>query len=345
MRQSLHPFGLLRDGFNWSEQSSGRAYFIALMVLICLVGGWLYLENIDGLSRWLIFPVAIATSIAFVAFCGHQMRRLNDMGWPGWLWWLWLIPLTAPFIIISCVFVSGGRRFSAGVLLPVISILATLFFALLIILRAFWAPTMLLPASMKPALLPGDVVLVSLGQYRPNQGDIVVFDRTGAGDPMISRAIGLPGDKVELIEGVLHINDVAIDAVFETTHQEVLQRQGPSEILPRCQNGAVAMGAQCRKPQLSETLPNGATIRVLNIGLQRSDDMAAVTVPPDHIFVLGDNRDAAIDSRTPQVAGGAGLVPMTKIRGRATRVVFSTNGRYWASFWTWRQGRYFMAIE
>ena len=105
------------------------------------------------------------------------------------------------------------------------------------------------------------------------------------------------------------------------------------------------IGAFLRKARAIETLPNGVSHAVLNIGAQASDRTGVYTVPEGNYFFMGDNRDNSADSRLAQTAGGVGFVPFENLIGRADRIVFSSSGRSMLFFWTWRSDRFFKAIK
>ncbi len=250
----------------------------------------------------------------------------------------------------------------------------TLFF------QPFWIPT----GSMKDTLLIGDFLFVNKMAYgysyascpsiripslgvdvgaddfcgflkgrtdrimgsEPEQGDVVVFRHPVTGVDFIKRLIGLPGDRIQMKGGVLHINDEPVQLEAGGTFVETMELQGPQGVPPRCSgNQAVGPGAECPKVRQYETLPNGVRHSILDIGEQRSDDTGVYTVPEDHFFFMGDNRDNSTDSRVAQTARGVGFVPREDIVGRADRIMFSSAGRAMLAFWTWRSDRYFKAIE
>ena len=105
------------------------------------------------------------------------------------------------------------------------------------------------------------------------------------------------------------------------------------------------MGAECTKSRQIETLPNGRSHSILNIGDQRADTTPVFTVPAGHYFFMGDNRDNSTDSRFDQRVGGVGFVPYENLIGRADRVMFSSGGSSMLYFWTWRADRFFKRID
>jgi signal peptidase I len=179
----------------------------------------------------------------------------------------------------------------------------------------------------------------------PERGDIIVFRHPVNGTDYIKRVVGMPGDQIQMKAGVLHINGTAVKLEDAGVFEEVLERQGPLQRVPQCENGAVGMGGICKKSRQIETLPNGHAHNILNITSQRYDDTGVFNVPEGHYFFMGDNRDNSTDSRAPLTAQGVGFVPYENLIGRAGRVVFSSAGRSMLFFWTWRGDRFFEKLE
>ncbi|MEJ6404374.1 signal peptidase I [Yoonia sp. 2307UL14-13] len=257
--------------------------------------------------------------------------------------------------------------------LVIAGIFRTLFF------QPFWIPS----GSMKDTLLIGDFLFVNKMAYgysyascpairierigidlgpddfcgwfedrdgrlfgsEPERGDIVVFRHPVTGRDFIKRLIGLPGDRIQMKDGLLHINDTPVEIEDAGIFAEVMAPQGPLGLRPQCANGAVGEGATCEKEKAIETLPNGVSHSILNIGRRSADNTGVFTVPADQFFFVGDNRDNSTDSRFPQAAGGVGFVDRKDLVGRADRVMFSSAGRSMLAFWTWRSDRYFKALE
>ena len=173
----------------------------------------------------------------------------------------------------------------------------------------------------------------------------MVFRHPVNGSDFIKRLVGLPGDQIQMRDGVLHINGTAVDLTDAGNFEEIAAPQGPQGLRPRCENGPVGNGGTCLKSRQIETLPNGVSHAILNITTQASDNTGVFTVPEGHYFFMGDNRDNSSDSRLPQTVGGVGFVPYENLVGRADRIMFSSAGRSMLYFWTWRGDRFFKGIE
>ncbi|WP_380054725.1 signal peptidase I [Falsihalocynthiibacter sp. SS001] len=239
--------------------------------------------------------------------------------------------------------------------LIIAGIFRTLFF------QPFWIPS----GSMKDTLLIGDFLFVNKMAYgysqyscpfsmcpitgrilgsEPERGDVIVFRHPTTGVDYIKRLIGLPGDKVQMKDGVLFINgeeakQEPVDAFIET-----YAPQGSAQSLPVCKTRPSANG-ECVKDRFIETLPGGTSHSILNVAERQSDNTGVATVPEGHYFFMGDNRDNSSDSRVPQSVGGVGMVPFENLIGRADRVIFSSAGKSLFAFWTWRGDRFFKAVE
>ncbi|MEO5619660.1 MAG: signal peptidase I [Cypionkella sp.] len=233
----------------------------------------------------------------------------------------------------------------------------TLFF------QPFWIPS----ESMKDTLLVGDFVFVNKMAYGysryscpfglcpftgrifasdPQRGDVVVFRHPVNGSDFVKRLIGLPGDKIQMKNGVLFINGTEVPQVPDGTFEEVMGPQGPMGNRPRCENGSVGDGAICKRSRYKETLPNGKVHDILNIENDGfADNTDVFNVPAGEYFFMGDNRDNSQDSRFSQAVGGVGFVPVENLIGRADRIIFSSAGKSMLYFWTWRSDRFFKAVE
>ena len=252
----------------------------------------------------------------------------------------------------------------------IVETVKTVVYALLIagafrtlLFQPFWIPS----ESMKDTLLIGDFLFVNKMAYgysryscpfaicpiegrlfasEPERGDVVVFRHPVNGSDFIKRLIGLPGDQIQVKNGVLWINGQEVPQEPAGTFQEVYEPQGPMGNLPRCENAPVGQGGICTRSRFIETLPNGVKHAVLNIDANGYGDNTDVfTVPPGHYFFMGDNRDNSTDSRYSQTVGGVGMLPAEYLIGRADRVIFSSAGKSMLFFWTWRADRFFKAIE
>lgn len=192
----------------------------------------------------------------------------------------------------------------------------------------FYEPFHIPSSSMKPGLLIGDYIFVSKASYgyskysfpfslnlfegrigskdRPQRGDVVVFRLPS--DPSINyikRVIGLPGDKIQMINGELHINGQAIAKNY--------QQDFVDDNLEKI-------------PEYEEILPEGRKIAVLDQYDSPQDNTDVYTVPQGYYFMMGDNRDNSEDSR---FLSKVGYVPEENLVGKAKIIFFSNDGPVW----------------
>ena len=179
----------------------------------------------------------------------------------------------------------------------------------------------------------------------PERGDVVVFRHPVTGRDFIKRLIGMPGDTIQMRDGKVILNGEEVPQTSASLFSEPFVRRGQPPNFPVCSNGTVPIGEECLKQRLTETLPNGVSYEVLNVGDRPLDNTGIFTVPEGQYFFMGDNRDNSSDSRRPQRSGGVGFVPYEDIVGRADRIMFSSSGTSLLAFWTWRSDRYFKAID
>jgi len=230
----------------------------------------------------------------------------------------------------------------------------------MLLLRSFVVSPFNIPSeSMQPRLMVGDFLLVAKWPYgfskyslplsvplipgrilanRPEPGDVVVFKAPpSAEQDYIKRVIGLSGDIIKVTDGVVSING---ENVKREPVESFVHLASPNSPCFRSEFEAVNDNQQkiCRYPQFRETLPNGASYKILDIYEGSDGDTTEPFVVPDgYMFLMGDNRDRSADSRFPAKEGEAiGMVPQENLVGRALVSVFSTDGSAeWVKPWTW----------
>ncbi len=228
-------------------------------------------------------------------------------------------------------------------------------FAIAFGIRTFaYEPFSIPSGSMIPTLLVGDYLFVSKLSYgysryslpfdpplfsgrlladTPERGDVAVFRKpTDTDIDYIKRIVGLPGDQIQMIQGVLHINGAPVQRrrIDDFVHGDGVH-SGRSVI------------------RYLETLPNGVEHEIIEARGDAGmlDNTPVFTVPAGHFFAMGDNRDSSQDSR---VLNSVGFVPHENLIGRASFIFFSTAGDGdWWKVWTWpaniRFSRIFNGID
>jgi signal peptidase I len=211
---------------------------------------------------------------------------------------------------------------------------------LALIVRVFLFQPFNIPSgSMIPTLLVGDYLFVAKYAYgysrysfpfgpdlfsgriwatEPQRGDVVVFKlpRDNETD-YIKRVIGLPGDEIQMLHGVLQINGQAV------------QKERIDDFIQ-----VDSAGREHKVPRYRETLPNGVTYPVLDLTQDSIGDNTEVyKVPKAHFFMMGDNRDNSTDSR---FLSEVGFVPFENLVGKAKLIFFSIdNDASFLQVWRW----------
>jgi signal peptidase I len=234
-------------------------------------------------------------------------------------------------------------------------------FLLALFLRSFIVAPFSIPSgSMLPRLMIGDYLFVSKWSYGysryslpfgltgfqgrilgglPERGDVVVFRYPGADEDFVKRVIGLPGDTIEVREGVVILNGqplqrqrIADYAMPISPNSPCRNVAGEPRVLSDGEGGEV-----CAYPRFRETLPGGRSYDVLDqMTDSDGDNFGPIQVPEGQLFVMGDNRDDSLDSRFAVDKGGVGLLPIDNLLGEVLVTFWSTNGSAeWLKPWTW----------
>jgi signal peptidase I len=213
--------------------------------------------------------------------------------------------------------------------------------------------------SMMPTLLKGDELIVSKYPYgwstaslaihgnlhlpgrifgrTPEYGDVVTVVRSGDGEDLIKRVIGLPGDTIQVSHGALILNGQRVPRVSLGLVALPLDTNQPcaDPVIARFRAIDADGKPSCRVPVYRETLPNGVRYDTLDLGdhdlgngyISPGDDYGPIRVPAGYVFLMGDNRDNSADSRFSLADGGlGGPVPIDSISGRAERITNSYDG-------------------
>jgi signal peptidase I len=250
---------------------------------------------------------------------------------------------------------SSTTRASTGLSAGAIDTIKTVVWALVIALALrtlLFQPFTIPSDSMEPGLLQGDYMVVSKFDYgfsryslplsppgpsgrllarEARRGDVIVFKLPR--DPKedyVKRLIGLPGDRVQVVHGVVSVNGQ-------------VWKQQPMGLIHDPDNPARIV------TQVRETQPDGRSHLILREDRDHDAENTDVyVVPAGHYFFMGDNRDNSLDSRWP-TAFGVGYVPAENLEGRARMVLLSwTQGASILKPWTWLDlnlGRFFKPVD
>ncbi|AZN72499.1 signal peptidase I [Georhizobium profundi] len=230
-----------------------------------------------------------------------------------------------------------GKKQKSGALGENIKVILQALALALVIRTLLFQPFSIPSGSMMPTLLVGDYLFVSKYAYgyskyslplspdlfegriwgaEPERGDVAVFRYPPNPDlDYIKRVIGLPGDTVQMRNGVLFINDEAVEREQVGTYRPEGRYDRGEEV-----------------PLYRETLPNGVSYNTLDLTPNSpGDNTREFLVPPGHYFMMGDNRDNSADSRFE-----VGFVPFENFVGRANIIFFSMDaGTSPLELWNW----------
>ncbi len=221
-----------------------------------------------------------------------------------------------------------------------------------LVAKPFYIPSI----SMMPSLLVGDRLVVAKYPYgwswvsasfhvfpreswrvmgrTPERGDIVIVVPPDRDTDYIKRVIGLPGDRIAVVNGQIILNGKpvpqAVELPLDLPADHHLCDDRPC--LEDFANYRVRLpgGREVyQMPILRETLPNGVSYSIIDhLPDQPLDNYAEIRVPAGHVFLMGDNRDHSADSRAPAglEQGLGGPVPLADVGGRAEFITFALDG-------------------
>jgi signal peptidase I len=221
----------------------------------------------------------------------------------------------------------------------------------MVIRTVLFQPFTIPSGSMMPTLLVGDYIFVNKFAYgyskyslpfspnlfsgrifssEPKRGDVVVFRFPPNPEiDYIKRLVGLPGDHIQVTDGVLYVNGTAVPKVPDGTFNSDYAQDPGQDV-----------------PVFRETMDNGVTYDTLDQSpVSRGDNTREFIVPEGHYFMMGDNRDNSLDSRFD-----VGFVPAENLVGRASVIFFSLgNDTSFREIWKWpanmRWDRLFKGVE
>lgn len=294
------------------------------------MGGQASTDAVRAVFAWGVLPIILGQLIVLAVVAG---LLISGASVASPLLTPWLPIVNGLFglwsVVITLLMLSRVERF--GFWRTMVSYWCSAL--LLAVLLAFFVRTILFQpfnmpsSSMAPTLLNGDYFFVSKYAYgyshyslpfspplfsgrifasEPARGDVVVFrlPKDDATD-YVKRVVGLPGDRVQMKQGLLYINDTPV------TRERLPDFVGAD----LCGAGSAAV------KRWRETLPNGASHETLDcVDNGFYDNTSVYTVPEGHFFVLGDNRDNSTDSR---VLSAVGYVPFENLIGRVGLIFFS----------------------
>ena len=241
---------------------------------------------------------------------------------------------------------TGGTNWLAelrGLLMMLFAVVAFHSF----LAKPFYIPSI----SMMPNLMVGDQLVVVKYPYgwswvsasmhflprskvrilpaTPAYGDIVIVVPPDRDEDYIKRVVALPGDRIAVVGGQIVLNGKPVPQIAQAPLELPVDPNEPCnpEDFPGLRTRAADAKQYCELPIFRETLPNGATYRIIDHRQQILDNYPETKVPKGYAFLMGDNRDHSAYSRAPMEEKGlGGPVPLADIGGRAEFITYSLNG-------------------